>query len=491
MTKNNETRKRTHDASIESTGDNRFGKDTRRQRASRNHSPQSQPASFCGDKPGIKRRDTVPKNGDAGPLEGHAETNELDCDLQEIAILLDSEKHSGLRIGKIAHGWIGRRRYNRILNANTFAKEFERVTGREINPRLIRGYVEAHRVHDLVTRAGVGVQHLKLTHFEQLAKCRTESDDELIELARRANEQQVPVRKIKTLSATLHAELTRKSRTVDLIPTECKVRCTDAVDLLRDQTDGSVECLIADWQWCPVGPSSQDEDAPRPACPGDPVNHLIVCLELAEKKLTPEGLILLHYTSVAFLDQRIVEAIDRFGFKHAGVHIWQKTCGGFQAGNSPLMIGHEPTFLLCRKEHVPKSCSGGVNSVSPRLAAPSRANSGMTKLHPFQKPVALYETLIGIATVNGLVVDLFAGSGSAGVAAVRLGCQYIGAEIVPEIAETANRRIALAKGENEEAVDAVNFFFDGASETEREVIKKALAKSGLRVVINADKEVRS
>lgn len=45
----------------------------------------------------------------------------------------------------------------------------------------------------------------------------------------------------------------------------------------------------------------------------------------------------------------------------------------------------------------------------------------MVKLHAYQKPVALYETLIGVATINGLVVDLFAGSGSAGVAAVLRG----------------------------------------------------------------------
>ena len=79
----------------------------------------------------------------------------------------------------------------------------------------------------------------------------------------------------------------------------------------------------------------------------------------------------------------------------------------------------------------------------------------------------------------------------AGVAAVRRGCPYIGAEIVPEIAEIANRRIALAKGENEEAVDAVNFFFDGASDEQRDVIQKALAKSGLRVVTNAKQEGKS
>lgn len=135
------------------------------------------------------------------------------------------------------------------------------------------------------------------------------------------------------------------------------MKCIDGLDLLRDQDNDSIECLIADWQWCSDVPSSEYEDVPRPACPDQPVDHLVQCLSLAQQKLARDGFILLHYTSVAFLDQRIVEAVHRYGFKHAGVHAWQKTCGGFQAGNAPLMIGHEPTILLCRKECVPKSCS--------------------------------------------------------------------------------------------------------------------------------------
>lgn len=105
-----------------------------------------------------------------------------------IAALMDNEKQSGLQIGKIAYKWIGNRRYNMVLNANTFAKEFANCTGRSLKPRVVHGYVEAYRVSDLLQRSGVPSDHLKLTHFEQLAQCRTESDEELIELARRANE---------------------------------------------------------------------------------------------------------------------------------------------------------------------------------------------------------------------------------------------------------------------------------------------------------------
>ena len=106
----------------------------------------------------------------------------------------------------------------------------------------------------------------------------------------------------------------------------------------------------------------------------------------------------------------------------------------------------------------------------------------MAGVHPFQKPVELYEKLIAVATVNGLVVDAFAGSGTAGVAAVRLRCSYLGAEMVPEYVEIANRRIALAKGENEEVVDALNFITNGAEARQRATIKTALDKCNLGVV---------
>jgi len=94
----------------------------------------------------------------------------------------------------------------------------------------------------------------------------------------------------------------------------------------------------------------------------------------------------------------------------------------------------------------------------------------------------LYELLIGVATVNGLVVDLFAGSGSAGVAAVRLGCPYVGAELIEHYVDVANERIALAGREKEEVVEAVEFFCDGGDTTHREAITTALSKAGLQMV---------
>ena len=70
------------------------------------------------------------------------------------------------------------------------------------------------------------------------------------------------------------------------------------------------------------------------------------------------------------------------------------------------------------------------------LGAP-RANH-----HPCVKPISLMEYLIRLITPpGGTVLDPFAGSGSTGVAAKRLGFDFIGIELNPEYAAIAEKRI--------------------------------------------------
>lgn len=75
------------------------------------------------------------------------------------------------------------------------------------------------------------------------------------------------------------------------------------------------------------------------------------------------------------------------------------------------------------------------------------ARVGADKLvHPNEKPVELMEQLISAITPpGGTVLDPFMGSGSTGVAAMRLGFKFIGCEMSPEYVEIAERRIEHAK----------------------------------------------
>ena len=65
--------------------------------------------------------------------------------------------------------------------------------------------------------------------------------------------------------------------------------------------------------------------------------------------------------------------------------------------------------------------------------------------HPCAKPVAAMEWAVGRASLEGeTVLDPFMGSGTTGVAAVKLGRQFIGIEIEPRYFDLACRRIDQA-----------------------------------------------
>lgn len=409
---------------------------------------------------------------------------EFQRDLGEITECDARSQSDQIRIGELAHKWIGDRRYSRILNADRFADLLSQHTSMRRSGRQMRNYISAFLEHRLHRRCGKQFPNLEPSHLAKIRTCGIKTEADRLDLAQRVNHQGASVNQIKTLAMQLRTERLRSSRTLEIVPLTAWVRHMDGLDLLRQQEDASVECLVADWQWCEHVPWSQYIELPRPHHPDDPVAHLIACLQQASVKLSPHGLILLHYTACSFLDSRIVDAVAGLGFKHAAEFIWQKSCGGFQNQDSPLMIGHEKVILLCRRRYSPKSCCGGVHSVSPKWAAPARANSGLQRVHPYQKPVQLYEQLIAIATVNGLVVDLYAGSGAAGVAAVRLGCPYVGSEMKTEYVEVANHRIAMAKGENEEVIEAINFLCEQAAPEEYGAISAALKNCRLGVVRN-------
>lgn len=63
-------------------------------------------------------------------------------------------------------------------------------------------------------------------------------------------------------------------------------------------------------------------------------------------------------------------------------------------------------------------------------------------LHPTQKPLNLFETLVALASSeNQIVLDPFAGSGTTLLAAQRLNRSFIGFEIDPKFADVASRRL--------------------------------------------------
>ena len=67
----------------------------------------------------------------------------------------------------------------------------------------------------------------------------------------------------------------------------------------------------------------------------------------------------------------------------------------------------------------------------------------LERAHPTQKPVGIMEWCLGMT--DGCVLDPFMGSGTTGVAAMRLGRKFIGIEIEPRYFDIACRRIEDAQ----------------------------------------------
>ena len=63
--------------------------------------------------------------------------------------------------------------------------------------------------------------------------------------------------------------------------------------------------------------------------------------------------------------------------------------------------------------------------------------------HPSPKPLALFDRMLDVAGVpGGLLLDLFSGSGSATIAAMRWGMESIAIEREPDYCDMIRRRVA-------------------------------------------------
>ena len=90
---------------------------------------------------------------------------------------------------------------------------------------------------------------------------------------------------------------------------------------------------------------------------------------------------------------------------------------------------------------------GSAGTKNPRAGA--GRTGGARNTHPTVKSAALMEWLVKLITPpGGRVLDPFCGSGSTGIACVRLGVKFVGVERDEKYAEIAAGRIRHAAKEN-------------------------------------------
>ena len=120
-------------------------------------------------------------------------------------------------------------------------------------------------------------------------------------------------------------------------------------------------------------------------------------------------------------------AVELGGFRVRGMLVWDK---GWAGMGMRWKMQHE---LVCWGTKMTAKPGDGLGNV---LKAGRSGNAE----HPTEKPLNLMEAIIGNAE-PGSVIDPFMGSGTTGVAAIRLGRKFVGIELDSLHFDTACRRI--------------------------------------------------
>jgi site-specific DNA-methyltransferase (adenine-specific) len=243
----------------------------------------------------------------------------------------------------------------------------------------------------------------------------------------------------------------------------------DCLEVMRGMADKSVEAIITD---LPYGTT---------ACSWDEIIPFAPMWEQVER--INNG-VFVTTASQPFTSKLVMSNQKRFKYEW----IWYKTMpSNFALANKHPMKYHENILMFCdgqsiynkimadrsdvgkarlknngsilsgtkQSNHTTSNFSNNgerrfydIDKVNPKsvLEVSSVPNCNGTKLHPTQKPVALYEYLIRTYTNEGdTVLDITMGSGTTGVACVQTGRNFIGIEIDPTYFAIAERRIAEAQ----------------------------------------------
>jgi len=115
-----------------------------------------------------------------------------------------------------------------------------------------------------------------------------------------------------------------------------------------------------------------------------------------------------------------------FPMEHSTLHVWDKKISVGRDFELIYEIGGNGQSVVFRHYLI--------NSIVAAMMTKDQKTE-----HPSQKPIALMVDLVGRAT--GTILDPFMGSGTTGVACVKLGRKFIGIEIDPGYFDIACKRI--------------------------------------------------
>ena len=246
----------------------------------------------------------------------------------------------------------------------------------------------------------------------------------------------------------------------------------DCLERMKEIPSGSVDMILTD---PPYGTT---------ACKWDSIIPLEPMWEQLKRIIKPNGAIVMT-ASQPFTTTLIASNMKMF--KYCWVWVKSKPNGWQHSKNKPMTasedvcvfshapMGHRSILGDRRMNYNPQgvtdSCVKTITSVKHGRTMGARANqvgkeytsqtgfpsnvlnygnvTGLSAIHPTQKPVALMEYLIKTYTNEGeTVLDFTMGSGTTGVAAKNLNRKFIGIELDDGYFEIAKERIVKFEGEN-------------------------------------------
>lgn len=231
-----------------------------------------------------------------------------------------------------------------------------------------------------------------------------------------------------------------------------KIYNEDCLEGMKRIDDNSVDMILCD---LPYGTTACKWDVIIPFEP----------LWKEYKRIIKDNGAMVFTASQPFTSALVMSNIKMFKYEW----IWDKvSCGNpFIAKYQPLkttenivVFGKKPRYYpqmitgkMKAKGGMAKSKLFGVQTISykndqyyPKNLIQFTNNNNLEKLHPTQKPVALFEYLIRTYTNEGdLVLDNCMGSGTTAIACIHTKRNFIGFELNPEYVEIANKRIEMDK----------------------------------------------
>lgn len=255
------------------------------------------------------------------------------------------------------------------------------------------------------------------------------------------------------------------TRRADTSALEGKVLCCDALELLAQLPDSSVDMVLCDLPYG-IGDMQWDEIIPIDAMWQQlrriAKQHAAIVLTATEPfgsmlRMSARDLYKYDCVWVKTKPSDHIRAKLKPLNKHELILIFSK---GTIANCSPNLMNYYPQGVKqierFKKRNKPFSAKNGIVSTRPNHVSSYMqheenypdtvlyfANGNNNSLHPTEKPLSLFEYLIRTYTQEGeLVLDMTAGSGTTALACRKTGRRFICGDNSPEYVNLANTRLA-------------------------------------------------